>query len=783
LDERVKRILEYDKILTQIAAYATSEAGAARCLALLPQFVREGACRALAETVCTDEVWTRIGGNPMQPFEDCRELFDRCAVGGVPAAGELLAAARTLRAIRLVKAKLAEGECGEPLSALADALYPEPAVEREIFRCILGEDEISDDASPALRDIRRQIRLATERVRQKLNEIIASTSMRAMLQDAIVTLRHGRYVVPVKAEYASAMGGLEHDRSASGATVFIEPLAVLQANNALREHQAAERAEIARILAALGQLLGACRERAHISIDAMAEFDMIFAKVGWGRAHKGVPPRMVEAGELVLKGARHPLIPNEQVVPIDIMLGGETRALIITGPNTGGKTVTLKTVGLFVLLAQSGVFLPCARADAPFYRAIYADIGDEQSIEQSLSTFSSHMRNLVDIVKNAAPQTLVLADELGVGTDPAEGAALAIAMLKSFVQSGADVIATTHYSELKSFAMTEPGFVNAGMEFDLNTLRPTYRVLIGFAGSSNAFEISRRLGLPDEVINSAKEHMSEEATRLEDAIRAAENLRALAQRQLQRAHDEADEQREALERELETLRQTAQKDQQRAQQALVKARQTLDAARAQADEAVEAARSAASEQNRAERERLLHDARASQRTLSALSAQLEQTLAPNNDERPAPKHVRAGDAVYVQSLRADAIVLSPPDAKGEVLVQAGIMKVSVPMNQLRVAAAPPRQASSARVRREIKSVPMEVDVRGLTVDEATAVIDMHIDAAVLNGMEQTCIIHGKGTGALRAGVRAHLSRHPHVNAQRSGGYGEGDEGVTIVELR
>ncbi len=783
MDERVRRILEYDKITRQISSHAVSPLGAQRSIALAPVSDLIGVQGALLLTLDADEAWTRVGGNPMQPYSDCRELLQRCAVGGIPSPSELLEAAHTLRSIRLVKSKLGQCEGIQRLMPHIESLVPQQHAEQEIFRCIINEEEIADDASPELRSIRRQIRLASEQVRQKLNEIISSASMRTMLQDNIITMRNGRYVVPVKAEYASAVSGLEHDRSASGATVFIEPLAVLQANNALREYQAAERNEIQRILQTLGQTIGSQCESISYSIDTMGNLDLLFAKVGWGRSMKAVCPSMHADGALSLKAARHPLIAKEQVVPINIVCSADTNALIITGPNTGGKTVTLKTVGLFILLAQSGVFLPCARADLPCYEALFADIGDEQSIEQSLSTFSSHMVNLVEILQKAKEKTMVLVDELGVGTDPVEGAALAIAILQALTDKGAKVIATTHYSELKSFAMSEPGYMNAGMEFDLATLRPTYRLLIGFAGSSNAFEISRRLGLPDSVIDNAKAHVREEAMRLESAIQAAEALRIAAQKQLEQAKQQSDRERQAFEEELESLRKKAQKDEQRAKDALIKAQRTLEQARQQADEAIDMARQAASAENRNERERLLQSARTSQKAIAGLKTELDEQM-QEEDRHEIPRTIEAGDRVYVLSLRTAATVLSKPDSKGDVMVQAGIIKLSVPKDQLRTADSPEEKSrESSRVKREDKGVPMEVDVRGMTVDETIAVIDMHLDSAFLSGMLQTSIIHGKGTGALRAGVRAYLKRHPHVKSMRSGGYGEGEDGVTIIELK
>ncbi len=783
MDERVRRILEYDKITRQISTHAVSVLGSQCCIALAPSPNFEVVQQALLISTDADTAWTRTGGNPMQAFFDCRDLLQRCAIGGIPAAPELLEAASTLRAIRLVKTKLSQCEGIERIKVLADSLSAQQHTEQEIFRCIVNEEEIADDASPELRNIRRQIRIATEQVRQKLNEIISSASMRTMLQDNIITMRNGRYVVPVKAEYAGTVSGLEHDRSSSGATVFIEPLAVLQANNALREYQAAERNEIQRILQMLGQLLEDQCESISYSIETMGELDLLFAKVAWGRSQKALCPVMHTSGELSLKGARHPLIAREAVVPIDIICGGETKALIITGPNTGGKTVTLKTVGLFILLAQSGVFLPCIKAELPCYDALFADIGDEQSIEQSLSTFSSHMVNLVDILQKAREKTMVLVDELGVGTDPVEGAALAIALLQALTKKGADVIATTHYSELKSFAMSEPGYVNAGMEFDLTTLRPTFKLLTCFAGSSNAFEISRRLGLPGDVIDNAKEHVSQEAMRLESAIQAAEALRLAAQKQLDQTILDSKEERQVLQGELDALRLQMLKDEQRSKEMLLKAQRTLELARQQADEAIEQARLAASAENRVERERLLQSARISQKALADLKSELEEDMT-EQDNRQIPKNINVGDSVYVLSLRTKATVLTKPDSKGDVMVQAGILKLSVSQDQIRIAeTAEERAKNASRVTREDKGVPMEIDVRGLTVDEAIIVIDMHLDAAYLSSMLQTSIIHGKGTGALRKGVRDYLKRHPHIKSIRSGGYGEGDEGVTIVELK
>ena len=786
MDQRVKRILEYDKIVRQISEHAVSPPGAQLCFTMQPSTARQDVARALMLTQQADAAWTHLGGNPMQPYHDCVELLDRCAVGATPSPAELLQMGHTLRAVRIVQNRLRTAQVERPLWSLGEELAPFPMVENEIFRCIQNEEEVSDDASPQLRQARRQVRQATERVRTRLQEMITSPQTRTMLQDHLITMRNGRYVVPVKAEYSSAMKGLVHDRSASGSTVFIEPLAVLEANNELRELQAAERREVERILQMLGGMLGQQRERIAYSLRALTELDVCFAKAGWGRAHRAVQPELSDDDTLLIKGARHPLIAPEQVVPIDLACGGQTRALIITGPNTGGKTVTLKTAGLFAMLAQSGVFLPCNQAVVPCYQEVFADIGDEQSIEQSLSTFSSHMVNIVEILQKAENHSLVLVDELGVGTDPVEGAALAIAILQQLVGHGASVIATTHYSELKSFAMTADGFVNAGMEFDLQSLKPTYRLMIGYAGSSNAFEISRRLGLSDEIIHQAQSLVNQENARLERALSEAEQLRIRAQQAYDAQQESNTRQRAALHEELQQMRVRAQREERRAQETLEKARRVLEQARQEANEAIEAARAAARAQHNAEREQLLQKARTSLKQMKDVP-QTQPTSGPQAVLEPAKAgQLLPGDQVYVLSLRTDATILGKPDSKGNVYIQAGVMKLTTPLSNLRKKNTPQKASAPkgrGRVLRSEKSVPMELDVRGTTVEEAKMVIGMHLDAAVLAGMQQTSIIHGKGTGALRNGVRAYLQHHPHVKSMRSGLYGEGEEGVTVVELK
>lgn len=780
MPNRTQRILEYDKITAQVASFCVSETGRRRCLAMRPFTHKEEVEHALALTTTAENVWFALGSSPMTGFEDCGSTAARCAIGAVPSCKELLAVAKTLQAVQQIQKKLTQARVEMPLQALCFALMPNAFLLQEITRCVRSEEDLYDDASVQLRDLRRKIRAAEEKVRARLQAIVTNPNTKNMLQDAIITRRNGRYVVPVKSEYAGQIKGFEHDRSASGATLFIEPYSVLEANNELKDLQAKEQQEIERVLAALGQSVGEDKQGLIQNVRTLGELDECFAKVAWSHRHKANCPKLVEGDRIFVKQARHPLIDAKQVVPIDFTVGGDVRALLVTGPNTGGKTVTLKTAGLFVLLAQSGLFLPCEKAEMPVFRGVYADIGDEQSIEQSLSTFSSHMVNIVFILKKARRGVLVLLDELGAGTDPVEGAALAISILETMVEKGAVVACTTHYSELKSYAMSHPGFINAGMEFDVESLRPTYKLMIGYAGSSNAFAISSRLGIPSAVIERAKQQIDSEAASFEKALGEAEQLRRLAEEERARLAEELQAKQAAFEKELEARQAKAAKLEKRAEETLEKARRTLETARMQANEAIDTAKQAAKAENNAQREQLMQNAREQLKQLPEIERQKkEQPQAPGS----VPKKVQRGESVFATTLDANATVLEPANKKGEVLVQAGVIKIKVPLATLRVRQQQrPKTAPKAVVRAQ-KSAPMELDVRGMTVDEAMMVIDMHLDEAVLSNRSQTTIIHGKGTGALRAGVQEHLRHHPHVKSIRMGAYGEGDAGVTVVELK
>ena len=782
MDRRTQRVLEYDKIIQRLAAHAQSESGKAICLALAPDTRKERVTQALLETLEAENVWVKGGSNPMQNFCDCTEVLNRCQAGASASCEELLEIARLMTATRLVKNRIAGQEPQGAIAQWTEDLWPTKGLEEEVARCIKGKEESADDASEDLRSIRRKLKRAHEALRERLNGIVTSKDYKNMIQDAIVTMRNGRYVVPIKAEYAQQVAGIEHDRSHTGATVFIEPLAVLQANNEIRELQIQEAQEMERILAALSAQCGQKREALTRNIKALSQLDFAFAKAGLAKEMKARMPEVSADDKLELKKARHPLIPKEKVVPIDLVCGQEVRALIVTGPNTGGKTVTLKTAGLFALMAQSGLFLPAEKAAVPVYHAVYADIGDEQSIEQSLSTFSSHMGNIARILEEAEPGVLVLLDELGAGTDPVEGAALAIAILEELKNKGANMIATTHYSELKSFAMTAAGFLNAAMEFDIASLRPTYKLIVGYAGSSNAFEISRRLGIPERIIRSAKEQVNQDAAMLENAIAKAEQLRIQAERDAV----EAQTAREAAEQEAQQTKERAaaqaEKDRKKANDILKKAQDALHEARHAADAAIEEAKQALKAKNVSEAERALQKAREAKKNMKQVPQPKGE--APYQDQKP-PKDAEIGEEVYLLKFGCEATVLSKPNAKGELQVQAGLIKTTVRLKDIRTIPKKQqaKQGGGFRMQREEKSVKGEIDVRGLTVEEASLVVDQHIDAAVLSGLTTLSVIHGKGTGALRAGLQSYLKTHPHVKSMRLGLYGEGEDGVTVLELK
>ena len=780
--EKVLKTLEYDKIRAMVAERTQCCTGRELAEAMEPVFTNGEAASQMALTAEAEKLLIRTGRSPAEGFPDLRGCLKRVHAALYLSPGELLGVARCLKAIRLCKEALESAEDCPLLGNLAQWLQAHRSIEEEIGRCIAGEEEISDGASPALLRIRRSMRIANDRVRERLGNMIRSATFQKYLQEPLVTIRNGRFVLPVKQEYRQNVPGLIHDQSGSGATLFIEPTAVVELGNEYKKLLGEEEEEIQRILSELTALCAPYSQDILEGLGILGQVDLAFAKARLGREMEGVQPEMDQQGFLRIIKGRHPLIPKEQVVPIDVWLGEEFTTLIITGPNTGGKTVTLKTVGLFALMAQSGLFIPAQTGSRlPVFQAVYGDIGDEQSIEQSLSTFSSHMTNIVEILKQADAGSLVLLDELGAGTDPVEGAALAMSILEELHSRGCRTVATTHYSEIKAFALTRAGMENASMEFDVDRLCPTYRLFIGIPGKSNAFEISKRLGMEERLIEKAREYLKNEDVKFEDVISGAETQRRQAEEERRLAaaerdataklREEMEKQRARLEGEREGLRAKARED----------SRRLVNETREEMEKLVAAIRAIPGLDQRAA-DRVIQRSRDALRKREAdLAEPLEKK---SQDPGAAPKQVRPGETVRILSLDQKATVLSPADAKGDVQVQAGIMKLTVKLKDLRLIqdTAPTKGVGKVQLDTQ-RQGGLELDVRGKLVDEAILEVDRYIDNCLMSGLDQVSIIHGKGTGALRAGIQDYLKRDKRVKSYRMGAYGEGDAGVTVVTLK
>ncbi|MBR3428733.1 MAG: endonuclease MutS2 [Clostridia bacterium] len=784
MSERTMRVLEFTRIREMLAEGALTEAGAEKCRALTPMDDAAQVAAAQAETEEATVILQYVGGHPMAPFPDVRPALSVCAKGGTLSAGMLLNVAEMLRAARTARDALVTDRENTPiLRGRAEGIFTARNLEKDITDAILSEDEIADRASSELMNIRRHLRGAQDRIKEKLNQMIRSAAMQKYLQDPIITMRGDRYVLPVRAEYRSSVPGLVHDQSSSGATVFIEPMAAVEMGNELKQWEVKEQQEIARILAALSAQVAPWAESMSETVELLAELDFIFAKGLLSRRFVCVQPKINRDGYLHIIRGRHPLIDPEQVVPETVWLGKDFTTLVVTGPNTGGKTVTLKTVGLFTLMTQAGLQVPAdPGTELAVFEQVFADIGDEQSIEQSLSTFSGHMTNIVTIMREVTPRDLVLFDELGAGTDPTEGAALAQSILTRLLHIGVRTMATTHYSELKIFALTTKGVENASVEFDVETLRPTYRLSIGVPGKSNAFEISRRLGLPENLIEAAKKLLSSDTVRFEDVIANAEYHRQVAERERQIAQEAGKEtirlrdEAEKLRREMETRREeTLRKTRAEAKRILEQARRESETVLSELKKMRKNA--AAGDGSAAElRRRLEHG-------IDDLSEGLRQEV-PEDGEAPAA--VKPGDRVKILTLGAEGTVLSAPDDRGEVSLQAGAMKFKAKLSDLRMiksAAVQEKSTVKAKTGMLSRTVSPECDVRGMNLEEALSAVGLYLDEAVLAGLNEVYIIHGKGTGILRAGIQQDLRKNRHVKSFRRGVYGEGEDGVTVVTLR
>ncbi len=784
MTDRTLRVLEFTKIRDRLAEKALTPMGAEKCRSLVPSQNMSEVLLWQQETEEANVVLTYFGGHPLISYGDVRPFLALCDKGATLSPKALLGIAELLRACRTARTSLITDRDNTPhLRQRAEGLSSLRNVEQDITDAILSEDEIADRASNELMNIRRHLRGATERIKEKLNQMTHNPTIAKYLQDPIVTMRNDRYVLPVRAEHRGDVPGLVHDQSASGATLFIEPLAAVEMGNELKQWEAKEKQEIERILAALSAEIAPYAQTLKEDVERLSELDFIFCKGLLAREMHAVTPKLNKDGFINILRGRHPLIDPDKVVPSNLWMGKDFTTLVITGPNTGGKTVTLKTVGLFTLMAQAGLQIPADfGTELAVFEQVFADIGDEQSIEQSLSTFSGHMTNIVEIMREVTPRDLVLFDELGAGTDPTEGAALAQSILQRLLDIHVRTLATTHYSELKAFALSTKGVENASVEFNVETLRPTYRLSIGVPGKSNAFEISRKLGLSESLIENAKELLSGESIRFEDVIANAEYHRQVAEKERQlaeeaarettRLRDEAEKLRKQMEDKRETTLRKTKED----------ARRILEQARRESESIL------------ADMKRLKKSADAPEREAAALKRKLEKDIDSLSEGlkqkvdtvTPPPKTVKIGDEVEILTLNTRGTVLAPPDAKGEVQLQAGILKLKAHLSQLRLVKEEKPKVKTvvhAQTGSMTRAVRTECDIRGMAVDEAIPVVDQFLDEAVLSALNEVSVIHGKGTGVLRSGIQQHLRHHPHVKSFRLGVYGEGESGVTVVTLK
>lgn len=785
MDPRVLERLEFDKVREILAAQASFSGGKSLALALEPSPSLREADRWQQETAEGLRLLEEHGPPPFGGMADVRPLVRRAAVGAVLSTEDLMVIADVARASRRLRDYLLEkgpGVGADVLVDLADLLGVYDRLEREVRRCIDQEGHVVDHASEKLAEIRARLRRLKQRVRERLEALVRSPQAQKYLQEPIITIRGGRYVVPVKQEHRSEIPGIVHDQSASGATLFVEPLLSVELNNEIREAEQHEASEVERILTMLSGLVAAEADSLIHTVEMAAEIDFIFAKARLASQWRAVRPRLNDQGVIRLYQARHPLLTGT-VVPIDVHVGDEFSALVITGPNTGGKTVTLKTIGLFTLMAQAGLHLPAQEgSQVGAFRHVFADIGDEQSIEQSLSTFSSHMSNIVSILKKADESSLVLLDELGAGTDPTEGAALAIALLEHLIERGCRTVATTHYSELKAFAYTHPGARNASVEFDVRTLRPTYRLLVGVAGTSNAFAIAARLGLDRRIIDRAQSKLDADERRVDEVIRSVEIDKSAAARDRREAEKLrerylvlSEKYHEAFER-LKASREAILDEARREAQSI------LARAQREAEELLGRLRKAGAGPA------LEREAAAVRQSFARLARELEESerpVAPTRPPAPDPTQLRPGVTVRIRAFGQTGEVLEITG--GKALVQAGPMRVAVDVNDLEIvrgaAAQPVAPQSSGKVSVTLEKATQlkpELDLRGLTVSEALEEVDKYLDDALLAGAPKVRIIHGKGTGALRDAIRRYLDGHPRVSEYRYAEQSEGGTGATEV---
>lgn len=790
MNQKALKVLEYDKIIQLLAEQATSDAGKKRCLELVPMTDKQLITDAQAQTADALSRIYRKGNISFGGLKDPGFQMKRLEIGGCLNAAELLSICTLLEITRRAKAYSRENRDDLPadsLDVLFAGLEPLTPLLEEIRRCIPAEDEISDDASPALHSVRRTIRNINDKIHGAMNNLLNSSTTRSYLQDAVITMRNGRYCLPVKAEYKGQVPGMIHDQSSTGSTLFIEPMSVVKLNNDLKEAFLKEQEAIEAVLAELSNLTAQYAAYLLDNYRILADLDFIFAKANLAKIQNGMAPIFNTEGRIRIRQGRHPLLDPKKVVPIDVHLGDTFHLLIITGPNTGGKTVSLKTVGLFTLMGQAGLHIPAKdRSELAIFDDVYADIGDEQSIEQSLSTFSSHMTNIVSILKHATPQSLVLFDELCAGTDPDEGAALAISILDRLRQDGIRTMATTHYSEIKLYALSTNGVENACCEFSVQTLSPTYRLLIGIPGKSNAFAISSKIGLPADLIEDAKTRITKENENFEDVIADLEQSRLTIEKEqaeINRYKEEAASLKKQLEEKQERLNRSRDRVLQEANQ---QAAAILKEAKDLADETI---------RNFHKYGKTHMDASAMEKDREKIRKKMAKAQSKSSIQKKeqinhnVPKKLRLGDSVKILSMNLKGTVHTLPDAKGNLFVQAGILRYQTNIRDLILVNddATPAVHNTKTGAGKLKmskslSVSPEINLIGKTVDEALMELDKYLDDAYLAHLKSVRIVHGKGTGALRKAVQGHLKRQKYVKAFHLGEFGEGDAGVTIAEF-
>ena len=786
MNDRALRVLEYNKIISELVKYAVCDTTVQKIEKLRPISDVDELNEMAEQVQDAVDMIRRNGSAGFIKVNNILPSLARCASGSMLNQREVLSFGRLLRGTRLIREYYAKDErqMNTSIDGFFEALEPDKRLEREITEAILSEEEIADNASNGLLLVRQKMRNAEKKIQEILQNYITSPKYQKILQDGLITNRGGRYVIPVKSEHKGEVNGIVHDTSSSGATLFIEPISVIEQHNKLNELKGQEEEEIEKILWDFTAKISEQSDILKLNFELYIKLDFLFAKAKYGMAIKASTAKLNGEGITKLKNARHPLIDPQKVVGVDISLGDGFDTLVITGPNTGGKTVALKTIGLFTLMAQSGLMLPCREgSEIGVYEEVFADIGDEQSIEQSLSTFSSHMKNIVEIVEQADEKSLCLFDELGAGTDPTEGAALAQAIIERVRSKGAKSAVTTHYAELKLFALSTEGVINGSCEFDVKTLRPTYKLIIGIPGKSNAFEISKKLGLPEEIIQNAVQLIDEDSVKFEDIIGKIYHESKQAERErenIEKLRNEINLIRKTVEAERRKLEQEREKVIERAQE---QAKDIVAKAKDKSNEILDEIK----ELQKKSASGISHKEMVDAKTKINRELSVEQKVKKVKKGSVRPQDLKAGDTVYVNSLEQNATVLSLPNADHKVQVMAGIIKMHVDISDLaKVKDAPKSEKDYIKNRdktvSKVKSAKTELDLRGYTLDDALVVTEKFIDDAYLSHLSSISIIHGKGTGVLRSGIHQYLKKDKRVKNFRLGAYGEGDSGVTICEL-